>query len=361
MDQLSAHLDRGWDLAQKGDARGAGSSARRAIELCPESPEAHNLLGYVAALEGDSEEAVEAYQQAIFLDESYVEAMLNAAELMVHPMGDFDQAAQMCDQVLTITEYEDEIVDALLLKFEAKLAPGRLDDARKVLSALPAGPFPTAIHNFLAGRAFFEVGAYERASTLIAAAIDEDPHHAEAHYYTGLLRESTGDRRGACEAFLRTRQLELEAELPSWAPNAETFLLFTEQAVRDLSEPLRGLLEGAELYVSDLPGPEAIVDGVGVHALIIVDAVAEDPLEPPAEQDLAIETLEGEEIRLRVFLYAINILRAAGSLHDVPQMVQEALEREIRATVDGFDEDGEPCDCAHCQRMTEAGQRDSSS
>ena len=78
MDQLTAHLDRGWDLAQSGDARGAESSARRALELAPDSPEAFNLLGYVASLEGDTDEAIEAYQQAIALDDGYVEAMLNA-------------------------------------------------------------------------------------------------------------------------------------------------------------------------------------------------------------------------------------------------------------------------------------------
>src|SRR5690606_29867524 len=92
VDQLTAHLERGWDLAQRGDTRGAASSARRALELDPDSPEVHNLLGFVAALEGDCEEAVEAYQQAVLLDDSYVEAMLNAAELLVHPMARYDEA-----------------------------------------------------------------------------------------------------------------------------------------------------------------------------------------------------------------------------------------------------------------------------
>ena len=64
MDQLSAHLDRGWDLIQKGDLRGARASARRALEADKDSPEAHNLLGYVAAQEGDADEALEHYRQA---------------------------------------------------------------------------------------------------------------------------------------------------------------------------------------------------------------------------------------------------------------------------------------------------------
>ena len=97
MDQLSAHLERGWDLAQRGDTRGAGASARHALELQPESPEVHNLLGFVAAIDGDCDEAIEAYQQAIDLDDNYVEAMLNAAEIMVHPLGHYDEAIHLCD------------------------------------------------------------------------------------------------------------------------------------------------------------------------------------------------------------------------------------------------------------------------
>ena len=84
-DQLTAHLDRGWDLAQKGDAAGAIACARRALEIDPQSPEVHNLMGFAAALDGDADEALEHYRQAIALDETYFEAMLNAAEMHASP------------------------------------------------------------------------------------------------------------------------------------------------------------------------------------------------------------------------------------------------------------------------------------
>ena len=91
MDQFSAHLDRGWDLVQRGDPRGAEVSARRALEIDSQSPEAYNLLGYVAALKGEYEEAIDHYRQAIALDDTYLEAMLNAAEVYIHPLGEFDE------------------------------------------------------------------------------------------------------------------------------------------------------------------------------------------------------------------------------------------------------------------------------
>jgi Flp pilus assembly protein TadD len=321
MDQLTAHLDRGWDLAQKGDIRGAESSARRAIELSPESAEAHNLLGYVASLEGDCEEAVEAYQQAIALDDTYVEAMLNAAELYVHPLAEYEQAIDLCDRVLDLSDYDDETTDALLLKFEALWGKGEDDEAKEVLKRLPQGPFDDPSHNFLAGRAFFEVGERERAKPLIAKAVEVDPGHAEAHYYLGLLAEGDNDHRGASLAFLRVRQLEIEAGLPPWSPNEETFMMFVERAAAELPAELGTLLESAELYVVDMPGPEMVADGVDVHALALVDAVR------------AKNGAEGE-LSLRVFLYAINLLRTAGALHLVQGAVKEALERELRAALE---------------------------
>src|SRR4051812_10818516 len=210
MDQFSAHLDRGWDLVQRGDPRGAELSARRALEIDAQSPEAYNLLGYVAALKGEFEEAVEHYRQAIALDDTYLEAMLNAAEVYVHPLGDFDEAIQMCDTALDLAENDDEIVDALLLKFDAQLGKGELDAATELCNLFPDGPFENPNHTFLVGRAFYEIGNLERAFPLIEESVKRNPKNPEAWYYLGLLRDERGETQAATQAFLHSRELDLE-------------------------------------------------------------------------------------------------------------------------------------------------------
>src|SRR5579864_7956039 len=112
-DQLTAHLDRGWDLAQKGDAAGAVACAKRALEIDPQSPEVHNLMGFAAALEGNADEALEFYRQAIALDETYFEAMLNAAEVMIAPLGDYDGAIAQIEDALDYAETEEEVADCI--------------------------------------------------------------------------------------------------------------------------------------------------------------------------------------------------------------------------------------------------------
>lgn len=320
MDQLTAHLDHGWDLAQRGDYAGAQSSAERAIELAPEAPEAYNLLGYVSALEGDIEGALEAYEQAVGLDDTYVEAMLNAAELYLHPLGDFDEVLELCAQVLDVTEYEDEVLDARLLEFDALIGKAEVDRAKALLERLPAGPYEHASQSFAVGRAHLEVGQVERAAELLESAVELDPHHSDALYYFALAREEQGDFRTATQAFLRSRELELAMGLPPWAPTGDALRLMTETALGGLEPELAAHLAGADVFISGVPGAEVVVDGVDPRSLVLVDVLPEQ--EPDARERA------GE---VRVFVYALNLVKAAGSLEALQQQIEQALAAEIRA------------------------------
>ena len=283
MDQFSAHLDRGWDLVQRGDTRGAEASARRALELDPNSPEAHNLLGFVAALEGDGDEAIEAYRQAIALDDTYLEAMLNAAEVYIHPLGDYDQAIEMCDQALDLAEVDEEIIDALLLKFDALLGKGDTEEGAGVVARIPKGPYDNPNHAFLVGRAHYEIGNFEKAAELIEEAAQKDPRHAEAHYYLGLIRDERGDAYGATQAFILARELDLEMGMPPWAPGRDVFQTLAEKAITGLNPVLQRYVAGSDVYVSDVPGMELVADGVDPRALVLLDGfhdVAPRPTSP---------------------------------------------------------------------------------
>jgi tetratricopeptide (TPR) repeat protein len=322
MDQFSAHLDRGWDLVQRGDARGAEASARRALELDPSSPEAHNLLGFVAALQGEGEEAIEAYRQAIALDDTYLEAMLNAAEVYIHPLGEFDQAIEMCDQALDLAEVDEEIIDALLLKFDALLGKGDHEEARRVVLKIPDGPYDNPNHTFLIGRAFYEIGQIEKAATLIEEAVAKEPRHAEAHYYLGLIRDERGDTLGATRAFVRARELDVEMGMPPWAPGPDAFAAVALKAITALNPVLRRYLEVAEIYVTDVPGIELVADGVDPRALVLLDGFT---AEEGSRDDRARSCT-------RVFIYALNVARLAGSIEDLEREITLGLEREITAT-----------------------------
>lgn len=320
MDQFSAHLDRGWELISRNDPHGAESSARRALEIDPQSPEAYNLLGYCAALEGNAEEAVEAYRQAIALDDTYFEAMLNAAEVYIHPLRNLDEAVKMCDQALDLAETDEELVDALLLKFDALLNQGEehIDEAKSLLDRLPPPPYENPTHTFLVGRALFEVGDLQRAAPLVNEAASKDPKHAEAWYYLGLVRSEQGDERGTNEAFLRARELDLAQPPAPWTPSREAFAALCKTSVEQLDSVLGSYLSYADLYVSDVPGIELVVDGADPRALLLFDG-----LNPPDRPHVPCT---------RVFFYQRNLERYAGSLDALEEELHNALEREITQT-----------------------------
>ena len=314
MDQLSAHLDRGWDLAQRGDAAGAASCAKRALEIDPQSPEVHNLLGYTAALAGDGDEALEHYRQAIALDDTYFEAMLNAAEVLLHPMGEWEEAITMCEDAYEISETPEERADCLLLKVEALIALGRTDDALLVMARIPDKSYDNPSYTFLIGRSYYELGRADKSAPYIEEAARKDPLSADAAYYLGLVRDERGDSRGATEALLRSRGLDVSRPPPQWAPSADTFASMVRGILGRLDAALARYVRGAEVFVVDLPGAEIVVDGVDPRALLLLDQSA---------------TELGEPGPLRLFVYQRNVERVAGSLEAMDEETGAALEREI--------------------------------
>lgn len=327
MDEISAHLDRGWDLVQRGDADGAEASARRALEINTQSAEAYHLLGYAAALQGDFAEAVDSYGKAIALDDTYLEALLNAAEVYVHPLGDFDAALRLCDQALELVESEEEMMEVLLIRFDALMGKGDLDAAAELCCRLPAGPYENPTQTFLVGRAYYEIGDLDTAEALIENAIARSPDNAEAFYYLGLLKDDRRDARAATQAFLRSRQLDVEFPPPNWSLSPSAFEMSVRRAVQALDPTFRPFVRENEVYAADAPGVEVVVEGVDPRALVLVDAIASTGV---------------AQASARVFVYQRNIERAAGSVDRVEAEIRDAMERELAAAFIEAGQDARP-------------------
>ena len=316
MDQFSAHIDRGWDLIHRGDVSGALLSAEKSLELDAQSPEAHNLLGYVCAVQGAAEDALEHYRQALALDDTFVEAMLNAAEVLIHPIHDFDGAMGMVEDALDFAEGDDEVADALLLRFDAYLHSGDRDGAERTASELPVGPFESPRLDFLLGRAHCEVGRNEQARELLQRAITREPDNADAHYYLGLALEALSDHAGAISALLRTRELDVALAPVAWSLPSDQFEVRVRAAVARLTEPFADKLGDPLIIVSDLPGAEVVADGVDPRAGLMLDTAQRAPDKPGGD---------------RLFVYRRSLERMCQGLLDLePQLVQ-LLEAELMA------------------------------
>lgn len=348
MDQLSAHLDRGWDLVARGDFSGAMVSARKSLEIDGECPEALNLMGFIHAAEGEPELALERYRQALEVDEGFLEAMLNAAEVLIHPMGEIDDALTLLDDALECCETPDETTETLLLKVAALLQHGDRDGAIAVVNKIPSGPYENPQMEFLVGKAHFEVGNLDAAQPLIEeAARKPKQDNPDVFYYLGLILEAREDARGATVAFLKTR--ELDEALPEGARlSREQFEKRARAAIARLPRALSDKLEGALVVVGDRPGAEVVAEGVDPRTPLLLDDVRRQSLpdsrkenesqndnEPsntvePRGHSKPLDDPAAARVE-RLFLYQNNLERSLPNIAELENEILRLLWQELIA------------------------------
>lgn len=328
MDQFSAHLDRGWDLINRGDLAGARVSAEQGVELDAQSPEAHNLLGFVHAAQGDADGALEHYRTALSLDDTFVEAMLNAAEVLIHPIHDFDSAQELIEDALDLAVDSDETADALLIRFDSFVHQGDEARANAVAAELPRGPFENPRLDFLVGRALFEVQDLEGAAPLLRKAVDREPDNGDAHYFLGLLLDAEDEAPLSTLSFLRARMLDLNTPEPPSALPPEHFENRASRALQSLPTSLQSTLNNALLVISDAPGVELVADGVDPRAGLMFDAVSE-----PGSAEPTVG---------RIFLYKRNIERMSEGVLQLQDEIQFLVQAELSALFPSLVPENEP-------------------
>lgn len=317
MDQLSAHLDRAWDRVTHGDISAATRSAERCLDIDPDSPDVHYLLGYVYGADGRVDEAVEHHQRAIELDEGFVDPMLALAELYLQPVGDWDAAFRMAQMALDWVTDDEDIADAKLIQFDALLGKEDKEGAAKLLHSIPRGPFENAFLMYGLGRAHYEVGEIDEAEPLLEKAVELDPEHPDALYDLGLCRGARDNRRGQALAFLQSREAEAR-RIHSTPTELDEFEDRVRGALSRLDDVHARVIAGALFIVVDLPGAEVVAEGV-------------DPRIPVLFDDLP---LEGAEPSVgRIFVYRRNVQRVLPPKPE-PSMIEDeialSLNEEIR-------------------------------
>ncbi len=273
MDRFSAHMDRAWDLIGKGEMNLALVAARKALEVNEESPEVHNLIGYIYAMDGDFEEAISNYRQAMTLDEYYMEPVLNTAELLIHSDIDPEEAVRLCRRVTEIVSEPEEIVEAILLEVDALLNMGNLDKARERLGDIEKPELLPTTYAILLGRAFYEAGDSQAAKPFIERSVEEDPTNGDAWYYYGQVARDEGRRIDAVRAFHTVLLADANVPSPPWAKYLEPIEPLVRQAIGALGEEERTLLDDTEVLVMDSPSERQIQNEIDPRQMILAEGI----------------------------------------------------------------------------------------
>jgi tetratricopeptide (TPR) repeat protein len=240
-DQLDARLDRGWDLLGKGSLPAAEKCAREALVMEPECPEAHVLLGQIELQRGRPDRAMGRFRKAIDLDPDYAEAYLSGAEVALLELDDPEQALELAEEVVTRADDQAEYLDAVLLKVEALLAmdedeaDGR---ARDALREVPDDLEDPAL-GLRAGHAWLDLERYDQAERHYRQVVQKDPKLADGWHGLGMCAEGRDDHDAMVEAWLKARELDLEAPPAPWQLSEAEFESVAAESLDSLPDHIR--------------------------------------------------------------------------------------------------------------------------
>jgi predicted Zn-dependent protease with MMP-like domain len=264
MDELTAHLDRGWERLNAEDLRASERSARAALVAEPESPEAYLLLGQIDLARGHAERAMDRFHKAMELDPDYAEPYLCAAETALFELDDPEQALELAEEVVERAEDESEYLDGLLLKIEALLGiedEDAEDRARETLAELPPEPLPEPMFALRAGRAALDLELFEDAERHYRRAVELEPDNPEAYHGLGMCAEARDDREAMVAAWLKTRELDLAAAPPPWHITEREFQEVAAESLGSLPDHIRERLANVPILAHDYPDASLVQDG----------------------------------------------------------------------------------------------------
>ena len=199
----------GWNLLAEGlrmtgRLEEAESACRQALQVDPDSAEAHNNAGNVFRDRGDPAAAEAAYRRALALKPGLVEARYNLGNVL-RATGRLPESVAAYREA--IARRPGEFLYHTALGAALKEA-GELEDARAAFEqALSLRPDHARTHNDL-GNVLRDLGAYDESRRAFERAIELEPRLVETHNNLGNLLKATGEAEAAQDGFRRALALD---------------------------------------------------------------------------------------------------------------------------------------------------------
>jgi len=337
-DRLEDLLIRSAQALERGKAEEALAAADEACRVAPRSVVA--LCARADALQGldRAEDALEAYEQALSLDKSDLDALWGASDLMIHHFAHdpetLEEGLELCRRGVRVAKKSGEDSIAAELLFLEGLALASLGDPQTALSRLDEakeilGDDPELLLE--RGATLFELCRFDEAAADLEAVLREEPDVAWAHYYLGLIHERRGNQEAAEARFERARDLEPE-EFPDPIRLSEAeFDQAVEDALAELPQQVRSYLSNVAIAVEPFPPVEEL-QGPDSLSPLILGVFRGNPLKDRETFD------PWSHLPSSIVLYQRNLERFASDREELIEEITITLLHEVGHFL-GFDED----------------------
>jgi len=314
------NLEKGWRSFEDGEFDKAKSIAERELRDNPEDPESMLLLAASHRGLGDFEQALEVLEAATDIAVDWSAPELWMAEILAQDLDRPVEALDHAAQALERAEEEDEFIDAIILKAGLEIQLGKIRAARSTLSELPPldeVKLPTESSLDLA-YLFLEAEAVDEAERLFRSIIEADKRNEEACYGLGLCAEAAGDEKAKREAWLRVLALDTETPLHEAHMSEQEMAEVAEQALKELPERARRLIENVPILIVDLPARDEVEQGLDPRLLGLFAG--------SAYADASV--MGGPPQLTQILLFRKNLERMAIDADDLREQIRVTLLHE---------------------------------
>jgi len=194
-----------------GDLSQAEQAFHSAIELSPDLPTAHNMLGLLYIERGDLESALSCFLRSAEIDESKrTLTFLGSVQLQ---LGLTQRARDSLTKALALDPNYEEASYNLGLAYRTEAPAEAIAYFRR---AIKIDPEYALAHREL-GWALRGIGRYAEAERHLRKAIELDESDGWAHIYLGNLLWISGDSRAAEQAFIKAKGVWPDDSIPCWS------------------------------------------------------------------------------------------------------------------------------------------------
>ncbi len=327
-------LDHAMEASHGGRTDEALAWLDEALKAHPDGAEAHNGRGEILWDEGRIEEALREIELATEADPKFVAAHLNRAEILIEELGEFEQAVQQCDRLLSgdpelprpdkPTEAEIHYLKSKGLFYLDDLEGALFLVRRAIKTAGEQG-----IYRAFEGQILFELARFEEAQRHLEQAVALDPESAHAYYHLGLVLERNGDAEEAGRAFATANALDSDHYPLPVEVGDDEFRAAAKDALDNLPRSIREYVENVPLLVEDLPSDD-LLQGEYLSPQILGVFVGVPRTE-------ASVTAQSDDMD-RVILFKKNLEKVCSDRSELIAQIQITVRHEVGHYL-GLDED----------------------
>ena len=200
------HQTLGREYFDRGQYPDAIREIEEALQLVPDFPDLHNLLGLALGMNGERERSAASFRRALELNPNYLEARMNLA-IVYNELGRYDDALKEFatekprdpDHDNLSPDVRTFLADSHVLLGDAYRDLGMpVDATQEYRKALKLAPQFLDVKNKL-GSIYCAMGLYSDAEEELRSALAQNPRYIDARTTLGLVYYRSGRRHRARE------------------------------------------------------------------------------------------------------------------------------------------------------------------